>query len=316
MRNHLNLAHTIHKDCVHYGWDNTIAPVRTVTPGETLLFECRDAGDGQLNADSTAADVLTLDPDRVNPVTGPIHVEGAEPGDALKIAIEEFIPSGLGWTAIIPEFGLLADQFTAPALHMWSYDTAIREPAAFSSHASVPLRPFAGTIGVAPKQTGRHSVIPPRHVGGNMDICDLCAGTTLYLPVEVPGALLSIGDTHAAQGDGEVCGTAIESAMDIAVRIEVIKGAAPPAPYFETSAPLRQHLDAKGYFATTGIGEDLMQACRDAVSAMIDRLTASTRMSAEDAYMLCSVCGDLRISEIVDAPNWVVSFYFPKLVLG
>nr|WP_272211984.1 acetamidase/formamidase family protein [Marinicella sp. W31]MDC2877877.1 acetamidase/formamidase family protein [Marinicella sp. W31] len=163
-------------------------------------------------------------------------------------------------------------------------------------------------------EPGNHSVIPPRRVGGNMDIRDIAAGTTLYLPVEVDGALLSIGDTHAAQGDGEVCGTAIESAMDVSVTVEVIRDAAPKTPHFSAPGPISRHLDAAGYEVTTGIGPDLMQAAREAVSNMIEHLGRTRNLDPVDAYMLCSVCGDLKISEIVDAPNWVVSFYFPRIV--
>jgi acetamidase/formamidase len=169
-------------------------------------------------------------------------------------------------------------------------------------------------MGVAPAEPGPHSVVPPRRVGGNLDIRDLTAGTTLYLPVEVAGALFSVGDTHAAQGDGEVCGTAIESRMDVALRFEVEKGANLLMPRFTTPGPATRHLDARGYECTTGIGPDLMEAARIAVSQMIDLLGRQQGLSAVDAYMLCSVCGDLRISEIVDMPNWVVSFYFPRIV--
>src|SRR5690606_15411306 len=140
------------------------------------------------------------------------------------------------------------------------------------------------------------------------------AGTVLYLPVEVEGALFSVGDTHAAQGDGEVCGTAIESPMNAVLTLDLVRGANLKTPRFTTPGPVTRHLDAKGYEATTGIGPDLMAAARDAVSNMIDLLTKQHGMSAVDAYMLSSVCGDLRISEIVDMPNWVVSFYFPRCV--
>ena len=147
-----------------------------------------------------------------------------------------------------------------------------------------------------------------------LDIRDLAAGTTLYLPVEVAGALFSVGDTHAAQGDGEVCGTAIESPMDAVLTLDLVKGANLKTPRFTTPGPVTRHLDANGYEATTGIGPDLMSGARDAVAAMIDHLCATRGLSAVDAYMLCSTCGDLRISEIVDMPNWVVSFYFPRAV--
>jgi amidase len=187
-------------------------------------------------------------------------------------------------------------------------------PALFSTIAKVPLKPFAGTIGNAPAEAGLHSVVPPRRVGGNLDIRDLNAGAILYLPVEVEGALFSVGDTHAAQGDGEVCGTAIESQMDVVLRFDLVKGANPKTPGFTTAGPVTRHIDGAGYEATTGVGPDLMEAARAAVSNMIDLLGKLHGISAIDAYQLCSVCGDLRISEIVDMPNWVVSFYMPRLV--
>ncbi|WP_378941457.1 acetamidase/formamidase family protein [Mesorhizobium sp. ANAO-SY3R2] len=309
-----NCDYTIHGRHHHFGWDRSIPPAETVAPGSTLKFECLDSGSGQFTPDSTVADVTTLDFSKVNPVTGPIYVDGAKPGDALKITIHQFEPSGFGWTANIPGFGLLADQFKEPALALWKYDPATLEPALFGKHARVPLKPFAGTIGVAPAEPGLHSVVPPRRVGGNLDIRDLAAGTTLYLPIEVEGALFSIGDTHAAQGDGEVCGTAIESAMNVALTLEVVKDANLSMPRFTTPGPVTRHLDAKGYEVTTGIGPDLMSGAKAAVANMVDLLGKRHGLSAEDAYMLCSVCGDLRISEIVDMPNWVVSFYFPRIV--
>ena len=307
--------HTIHGAHHHLGWDRSIPPVARVTPGSTIEFECIDASGGQLGPKSTVADVAVLDFSKVNPVTGPVYVDGAEPGDALKVTIEEFAPSGFGWTANIPGFGLLADQFTEAALHLWAYDKAGSEPALFGSAGRVPLKPFAGTIGLAPAKPGLHSVVPPRRVGGNLDIRDLSVGTVLYLPVEVEGALFSVGDTHAAQGDGEVCGTAIESPMNVAITLEVEKRANLKTPRFTTPGPVTRHLDGKGYEVTTGIAPDLMEGARSAVAQMIDLLSGRYGLPPVDAYMLCSVCADLRINEIVDVPNWVVSFYFPRIVL-
>jgi acetamidase/formamidase len=306
--------YTIHGAHHHHGWDNSIPPVERVAPGATIEFQCLDSSGGQLTRDSTLDDVARLDFGKVNPVTGPVFVDGAEPGDALKVTIHEFKPSGFGWTANIPGFGLLADQFTSSAAHFWSYDKDTLAPAAFSGIGRVPLKPFAGTIGVAPAEPGLHSVVPPRRVGGNLDIRDLAAGTVLYLPVEVAGALFSVGDTHAAQGDGEVCGTAIESQMNVVLTLELEKKANLRMPRFTTPGPVTRHLDAKGYEVTTGVAPDLMEGARAAVSGMIDLLSARHGLSPVDAYMLCSVCGDLRISEIVDQPNWVVSFYFPRVV--
>jgi len=307
-------SYTIHSHRHHFGWDNSFVPLETVAPGTTIEFHCIDSSAGQLTPDSSVADVAALDFGKINPVSGPIFVEGAMPGDALKITIESFKPSGFGWTANIPGFGLLADQFVDPALTIWKYDPDSLAPALFGRDGRVPLKPFAGTIGNAPAKKGLHSIVPPRRVGGNMDIRDLAAGTTLYLPVEVAGALFSVGDTHAAQGDGEVCGTAIESPMDVVLTLDLVKNAGLNTPRFTTPGPVTAHLDAKGYEVTTGIGGDLMSAARDAVAAMIELLSATRAMAPEDAYMLVSACGDLRISEIVDQPNWIVSFYFPRCV--
>jgi acetamidase/formamidase len=209
---------------------------------------------------------------------------------------------------------LLADDFKEPALHLWKYDAESLAPAMYGPGGRVPLKPFCGTIGLAPAEPGTHSIVPPRRMGGNMDIRDLSSGSELYLPVEVQGGLFSVGDTHATQGDGEVCGTAIESPCSLAARFDLIKGANLPFPRFTTPGPVARHFDVKGYEATTGIAPDLMEAAKAAVRGMIDLLSNRHNMSPVDAYMLCSVCADLRISEIVDVPNWVVSFYFPRVV--
>ena len=310
----MHCDHTIHKQHRHLGWDRANEPVLRVAPGESVAFETEDSSGAQLSADSTVADIGRLDFGKVNPVTGPVYVDGAEPGDALKVTVLDMTPSGWGWTANIPGFGLLADQFPEPALHVWRYDTASMAPAAYGPGGRVPLNPFMGTIGVAPAAPGTHSIVPPRNVGGNMDIRDMTVGTELYLPVEVPGALFSVGDTHAAQGDGEICGTAIESPMGVALRFDLVRKAGLRFPRFTTPGPVSRHFDAKGYEVTTGIGPDLMEATRAAVSDMVELIATTRHMTAVDAYLLCSVCGDLRISEVVDQPNWLVSFYFPRIV--
>lgn len=306
--------HTIHDHQCHFGWSRDNPPVARIAPGETVEFHPVDSSGGQLTAGSTLADLKALDFGKVNPVAGPIFIEGAEPGDAIKVTLLDFAPSGWGWTANIPGFGLLADQFKDPALHIWKYDAATMAPAMFGPGGRVPLKPFCGTIGLAPAEAGLHSVVPPRRMGGNMDIRDMAVGTELYLPVEVAGGLFSVGDTHACQGDGEVCGTAIESPCSLQAKFELVKGANLAFPRFTTPGPVSRHLDVKGYEVTTGIGPDLMEGARAAVSGMIELLSKRYNMNAVDAYMLCSVCGDLRISEIVDMPNWVVSFYFPRVV--
>jgi acetamidase/formamidase len=310
----LSNRHTLHAHQSHHGWDKSQPPVLTVAPGDTVSFEVMDASGGRIRADTTLATMAPSDPARINPVTGPVFVAGAAPGDALKVTLLEFVPSGWGWTMASPRIGLLADQFPERELHIWRYDPSGAVPAAFGRFARIPVRPFAGTIGLAPAEAGRHSVLPPRRVGGNMDLRDIAAGSELYLPVEVAGALFSIGDTHAAQGDGEVCGTAIESPMTVTARFDLVKDARLAFPRLTLLGPVSRHLDGKGYEVTTGIGPDLMQCARDAVSGMIDLLAARHAMRPIDAYMLCSVCADLHISEIVDRPNWVVSLYLPRIV--
>ncbi len=308
-------GHTIHDhQHRHLSWDNSRPPAFTIAPGDTVEFENIDATSGQLTAQSTVDEIRTLDFSLINPIAGPVYVDGAEPGDALKVTLLSFAPSGWAWTAIVPGFGLLSDDFPEPALNIWFYEKGFATPALYGPGARVPLKPFCGTIGVAPAEDGSFSTIPPHSAGGNMDIRDLTVGVDLYLPVKVKGALFSLGDTHAAQGDGEVCGTAIESPMGVAAKIDLVKGANLRFPRFVTQGPVTRHLDQMGYEATTSIGPDLMEAARNAVRGMIDLLGSQHGMSPEHAYMLCSVCADLRISEIVDRPNWVVSLYLPRSV--
>jgi acetamidase/formamidase len=306
--------HTIHRKDQHLNWDNSRPPALTIAPGDTVEFKDLDATSGQMKATSTVEDIRTLDFSLINPIAGPVYVDGAQPGDALKVTLLGFNPSGWAWTAIVPGFGLLAEDFPEPALNIWSYEKSFATPALYGPGARVPLKPFCGTIGVAPAAPGPHSTIPPHSAGGNMDIRDLTVGVDLYLPVQVAGALFSLGDTHAAQGDGEVCGTAIESPMSVTAKFDLVKNAQLRFPRFVTPGPVTRHVDAKGYDVTTGIGPDLMEAAKNAVRGMIDLLGRQQRLSAENAYMLCSVCAELRISEIVDRPNWVVACYLPRMV--
>lgn len=308
------IAHTIHAGHRHFGWSRDHAPVATVVPGATVEFDVVDGGGGQVTRASTAATIAALDFSTLLPLTGPIAIDGARPGDALKITVLGFTPSGWGWSGVIPGFGILADEFAEPALHIWSYDPSAREPAMFGPQARVPIRPFPGTLGLALAEPGVHSALPPRRVGGNLDTRDITTGTELYLPIEVDGALFSVGDTHAAQGDGELAGSAIESPMRVAFRFDVVRGLALDGPWFTTPGPVTTHLDRKGYHVTAGIGPDIIPAARDAVRRMIEVLVRLHGVSPTEAYMLCSVCADLRLSEVVNTPNAVVSLYFPRVV--
>ncbi|HJT63990.1 MAG TPA: acetamidase/formamidase family protein, partial [Candidatus Limnocylindria bacterium] len=295
----------IGRDQNHLAWDPAIPPVASVPSGSVIEFDCLDASFGQLTAQSTTADIATLDFARVDQVNGPVAVEGAEPGGTLQVDLLEFQPSDWGWTASIPGFGLLADEFPDPF-----YKVTALPPGAdrveYWPGLRIPLAPFCGEVGVAPRE-GPLSTIPPDLHGGNLDTRHLVAGTTLYLPVFVPGANLSMGDGHATQGDGEVCGTAIETPMRATVRVTARNDLHLTGPEFEAAAdPWAGQRQGRRY-ATDGIGPDLMTAARDATRRMIDWLGREHGLEPVQAYLLCSVAIDLRISEVVDAPHWVVT---------
>ncbi|HEY5484129.1 MAG TPA: acetamidase/formamidase family protein [Propionibacteriaceae bacterium] len=292
------------------GWDRTAPPVLAVPSGAELTIDVIDSSGGQLTDTSTLEDVANIDFARVDPFHGPVYVEGAHPGDVLQIDLLEFVPKGYGWTANMPGFGLLADEFPDPWFHVWELGET---RAKFVKGISVPIEPFCGVIGVARNEPGNLDVIPPRRTGGNLDSKQLQAGTTLYLPVEVEGALFGLGDTHAAQGDGEVCGNAIEAPMDVTLRLTVRRDFTIETPEYEFVRPLeRPSAAAAGYYATTGIGPDLFEATRDAIRHMIDKLGRSHGLDRYEAYALCSTAVDLKISEVVDQPNWVVGAFLPR----
>jgi acetamidase/formamidase len=298
----------ITRDRFHLAWDPAIPPIETVADGDLVEFDLLDASGGQITADSTVEDLGRLDFSRVDQVNGPIAVAGAEPGDTLQIELLEFEPANWGWTAAIPGFGLLTDEFPDPYLRITTVPGGAGARAEFLPGVRVPIVPFCGEVGVAP-ETGPRSTIPPDTHGGNMDTRHLTAGSTLFLPVFHEGARLSMGDGHAAQGDGEVCGTAIETPMRALVRLTVRKDLQVTAPEFLT-ADLPATPAGRRY-ATDGVGPDLLGAARDAVRRMIDWLGREHGIAAIDAYLLTSVGIDLRISEIVDMPNYVVTAHCP-----
>jgi acetamidase/formamidase len=301
---HIKTPHT------HTAWDNSLPPVAVLRPGDEITVSTVDAGNGQLTAGSTAADVPGLDFTRVNPVTGPIRIEGAVPGDALVIDILDVSVGTWGWTAAIPGFGLLAQDFPDPHLRI----SAIADGGAeLLPGLSVPVVPMVGTIGVAPPEPGPHPMVPPSRWGGNLDIRHVGPGARLVLPVGVDGALLSLGDAHAAMGDGEVAGTGVETDATVRLRVDVRSGAAPRTPIVQTD-PRTQRTGAA--LATTGVGPDLMAATVDATRALIEEIVSRTGLAPVDAYLLASVAADLKISEVVDIPNWVVSAHLELAYLS
>jgi len=304
--------HDLRRDAYQYAWDNSIEPALEVEPGESVLLHVRDASDEQISAGSSVDDVLRLDFSHVNPVSGPIYVKGARPGDTLAVELLEFRPQDWGWTAIIPGFGLLQDEYTEPWLRISEVDASSGR-VRFSERITLPFRPFPGTLGVAPAAPGPHSIVPPSRYGGNLDTKHLTPGTTLYLPVGVEGALFSLGDTHAAQGDGEVCGTAIETAMDVVLRLSVQRDLRVDAPQLDIPAAAFAQ-EQTSYHVCTGVAPDLLQATHDAVHATIAWLGETHGLDREEAYAVASVACDLRIHEVVDAPNWVVGCFVPESI--
>lgn len=294
---------------VQYGWSNG-EPLMVVGSGAEVDLQFRDASDGQVQPTSTVDELDRYEAGRGNPITGPIVVEGAEPGDVLQVDILDFEVDTWGWTCSAPGFGLLAQDFPAWSLLRWE----IRDGFAEALGLRAPIAPFPGVVGVCPAGPGQpHSVVPPRNVGGNLDVRQLVAGSTAYLPVEVAGAWFGAGDGHARQGDGEVCGSAIETESRGRLRLRLRRDLRLSSPALETPADPRA---AGAMFGTTGVEPDLMLASQNAVRRMIEWLVPRYGVTPEEAYLLCSVLVDLRISEVVDTPNWVVTAFFPLDLVG
>lgn len=307
--------HVITRDePTHRRWEADLAPVLEVDPGDVVVAETVDFAGGQITRDSTDADLLELDFDLIYPLAGPIAVRGAEPGDALAVELLGFELPEWGWACIIPGFGLLPEgEFTEPVLRV--FDLTEGDRTTLCPGVRIPVEPFCGTMGVPGAGMSDVPIPPPHAGGGNIDCRHLTAGTTLYLPVAVPGGKLSLGDAHAAQGDGEVAISGIECDMRTRFRVDVVKGANIPAPQLRRPpGSLTPRVDDGGWYATLGVEPDLMEASRAAVRAMIDYLGRERGISREDAYILCSLAGDLKITEVVDAPNWMVGCFMPDAV--
>ena len=345
----------------HNRWHPDIPPALRVDPGDTVALETRDAFDGAITPDMTAADFHRIDLNVVHPLTGPVFINGAEPGDLLEVHILDIAPQPFGFTIIVPGFGFLRDFFPTPFLVKWQIEGGVATSPDLPD-VRIPGAPFMGVMGVSPSRELRVQLvaredellrrggavlppsalgavpaaepiasealrtIPPRETGGNFDIKQLTAGTTLLLPVYTPGALFSAGDSHFAQGDGESCGTAVEMAATLTVRFGLRKGVAArrriQRPQYERQDYFTDPRFAvpQRFFATTGMpitregrneSENVTLAAQDALLNMIDHLVAERGYSREQAYVLTSVAVDLRISELVDVPNVVVSAFLP-----
>ena len=345
----------------HNRWHPAIEPVAQVEPDQVVGLETRDAFDGFISPATTADDLQNANLGVVHPLTGPISVKGAEPGDVLEVTLVEIDPQPFGFTVQVPGFGFLRNDFTEPYIVRWSIENGFATSDDLPG-VRIPGAPFMGVIGLAPSpellqhinqreaelaQRGGVVLLPeakdavpadigiastamrtiaPHETGGNLDIKQLTKGTTIRFPVFTSGGLFSVGDAHFAQGDGEACGTAVEMGATCYCSFKVLKGMATQynirdiqfsrEDYFaspEMSAPKR-------FFATTGQSytrdgiahsEDATLAARNALLNMIDHLVGERGYTRQQAYAICSVAVDLKVSELVDVPNFVVSAFLP-----
>jgi acetamidase/formamidase len=305
--------HRLPAERLHFAWDNSLAPVLQIDSGDSVVVDTWDASRHEIKRTSTSADAAKRkrEPGVGHALTGPIALRGARAGDTLVVDVLEVTPAQWGWTSFSPGRGLLPDDFAATHLRIW--DLSSGATARGLEGVRVPLAPFCGVMGVALSEPGSHSTIPPRRVGGNMDVRQLTAGSTLYLPIEVDGALFSVGDAHAAQGDGEVCITAIE--MDSTTRLRFsVSQTSLREPQLRIDRP--PTVIGGAYHGCMAHAPDLMQAAQNATRYLIEWLCKAVHLSAEDAYILSSVAAELRISQVVDAPNWTVTAFFPLGILG
>lgn len=310
-----NTFHINHQH-LHLNWSRDISPVIIVEQNKDVTFDLLECTGSQLTPSSTSASIASLDLSRCNPVFGPVSILGANPGDTLEVEFVRLETDSWGFACIIPGFGLLADEFPEPVLKHFSIPSGTKADIQFKDGISIPKRPFLGCCGVAPAEKGEFSTIAPLKSGGNLDCRYLTEGTKLFLPVSVPGALFSCGDGHAAQGDGEVCGTAIETSMKATLRFRVHRRPYVTSPHYDTSgaissASLRRSMDNLGSYAVIGVHEDLREASRDAVRGLIAYLVAERELTREEAYILISVVADLKIIEAVDMPNYAVAASIP-----
>jgi len=295
----------------HSRWNRSLQPRLHIAPGDIVHLQCLDASGSQVQPGMTVAEYVGIDRGRIHALTGPIFVDGAEPGDVLQIDVLEVAHQGWGWSSVIPGLGFLKERFADPYLFHWQLQ---EEHTRSLAPAVVPLRPFCGVMGVAPAEDGEFRTRPPGVFGGNMDVRELSRGAKLYVPVLNPGALFSAGDAHAAQGDGEVCINGIECPADVTLRFLLHKQRPLRAPLVE-SAALPLSAAAGDAWVVVESAAEAIVAARAATSRMVDLLAERWGFSEVHAYLLCSVAMNLRLSQVVNEPMFTVSASLPKQVL-
>jgi acetamidase/formamidase len=293
-------------------WNRDYPPVCTIAPGDTVTVRMKDSSDGQVHPEMSLEAFAAFDKMRVHALSGPIAIEGAEPGDALEIEVLELEHEGWAWTSIIPGLGLLGDEFEEHFLHVWKLE---RHCTRSMPGVTLDLHPFCGIIGVQRAESGEYRTRPPGVFGGNMDVRHLGVGARLMLPVFTPGAGLCAGDAHAAQGDGEVSINAMEAPMSVTLRVHLHKNRPLVAPYaLATPALVPPRYLGRPWHVFIESHEDLREASRAGVRRAMGYLQRRLGLSREQALILCSVVLDLKISQIVNAPVWTVSAYLPEAI--
>jgi acetamidase/formamidase len=303
--------HILSAEPTHSVWDRSLKPRLRIESGDQVQIECVDASGAQVHPGMTTSEYLAIDRTRIHALTGPVWVEGAEPGDVLQIDVLATRHSGWGWSSIVEGLGFLKDQFREPYLFHWELGG---ESSTSLAPAVVPLRPFLGVMGVARADDGAFRTRPPGPFGGNLDVRELCAGSKLYLPVYNDGAVFSCGDGHAAQGDGEVCINGIECPLDVTLGFKLHKKQTLDGPIVEASEAAARDSIADAW-VVVGTGTDLTETARAATSRMIDLLVSRWGFSAVHAYILCSVALKLRLSQVVNEPVYTVCGAISKQIL-
>lgn len=305
------MEHVIDSTRFHHDWDREREPTLKIASGDSVWFDCEMAGAGQIREGDSYADT-NPDPDKIYRLLGPVFVADARPGDTLRVEIGSLTPGEWGWCGTERGLGLLPDDFPEPFVK--TFDLRNGHEVAVCPQVTVPLSPFLGTMGTDPDEPRPIPSFPPHRGGGNIDNRHLTAGSVLWLPVWCEGALFSCGDPHGAQGDGEVCLAAVECDMRAHLRFTV-EHRSIPAPRFQTAGALTPLVEGAGHHGTMGLGPDLMEGARGAVRAMIGWLVDEHGLTRQDAYVTCSLAGDLKLLEVVDGGVWNVGFTLPLSIL-
>jgi acetamidase/formamidase len=303
--------HTLSAKPTHSVWDRTLPPRLRIEPGDEVAFECADASGGQVRPGMTTQEYLTIDRTRIHALTGPVWIEGAEPGDVLQVDVLATRHADWGWSSVVEGLGFLKERFREAYLFHWQLEGELTRSL---SPAVVPVRPFLGVMGVARADDGAFRTRPPGPFGGNLDVRELCAASRLYLPVFNQGALFSCGDGHAAQGDGEVCINGIECPLDVTLRFSLHKQQPLAGPIVEASEVAATDSSASAWVVVE-TGTDLADTARSATGRMIDLLVSRWGFTEIHAYILCSVALKLRLSQVVNEPVYTVSAALSKQIL-